>query len=197
MSGLNPFTRALLRIADWIAGENQSEWTAAMAAETDAAGAQGFGWALGCVGAAFRIRLRTDWKWLLFAIGMPLLLFAVRTPWFFAVSLTMRDFGIRAPVTWAILITLPVMIALILGARFARGGVPFLLILYTILLFELVPLFQFAVAFDKSPWIFFEADSEWLTLPRNQGMTLLAALLAGSIIAGRLWRRTSLTSAEA
>ena len=195
MSGLNPFTRALLRIADWIAGENQSEWTAAVAAGTDAAGGQGLSWALGCVGAAFRMRLRTDWKWLLFAIGVPLLLFALSIPWFFAVSLTMRELGIRAPVPWAILITLPSMIALLLGARFARGGVPFLFILYSVLLFELVPILQFAVAFDKSPLIFFEADSEWLTLPRNQGMALLAALLTGSVIAGRLWRRASLRTA--
>ncbi|RGP41081.1 hypothetical protein BPTFM16_01377 [Altererythrobacter insulae] len=188
MSGLNVWTRAILRFANWIAGERSSEWCAAMAAETDAAGSQGMHWAMGCVGAALKMRLRTDWKRIGLLICAPFFVYAISIPWFFAVTMTMRDLAFDAPVTWAILLKLPMLIMLLLAVRFALRGIPTVFIVYAVAACTLTPLVHFALKFDTSPWIFFGADAQWMTLPRNQGMALELGLIFMSIAAGWIWR---------
>lgn len=189
MSGLNTGTRALLRIANWIAGEPASEWCAAMAAETDAAGSQGMGWALGCIAAALKMRLRTDWKRIATLTLAPFIAYLISRPWFFLVTWSMEPSA--APVLWAILLGLPTFLMFVLAVRFTPRGIPMLFVTYAIITSTLTPFFVFALTFDVSPWIFFGADAQWMTLPRNQGMALELGLIIASIAIGWLWRQSA------
>lgn len=138
MSGLNPFTRALLRIADWIAGESEAEWTAAMAAETDAAGAQGLGWALGCVCAAFIMRLRKDWKRMALLLALPFMINALPIAFFFPM-VRLMDAGWLP--SWGF-IALPLFgsLAIIFWAGWsAPGRFPTAFALYLVFILELLP----------------------------------------------------------
>ncbi len=194
MSGLNPLTRTLLRLANWIAGEPQANWSAAMAAETDAAGSHGLSWALGCVGAALRMRLATDWKRIALLLAFPIVAYASIGLWIYPVTWAMRADWI-GPMGWAVALQIPYMIMMALVARFSGNGLPVLFIAYAAAVILLLPGIVFAVLFDKSPFLFLQPEANWLNLPRNQGMALLAALLAGSVVAGRLLRRMNLRTA--
>ena len=194
MSGLNPVTRTLLRLANWIAGEPQSNWSAAMAAETDAAGSQGLPWALGCVGAALKMRLATDWKRIAMLLALPIVAYASIGLWIYPVTWAMQADWI-GPMGWAMALQLPYMIMMVLVARFSSNGLPIAFIAYSIAVIVVLPGIVFAVMFDTSPFLFLQPEANWLNLPRNQGMALLAALLAGSVVAGRLLRRVSLRTA--
>lgn len=187
MSGLNPFTRTLLRIADWIVGESQAEWTAAMAAETDAAGAQGLGWALGCVGAAFRMRLRTDWKRLVFLALIPILADLLGRPLFFPAAWAYRaDY---LPV-WA-LVAIPLLptLALIFVAGWtSRGPFPFAYSIYLLAMLVFWPLAMFFVltGADVSIWAFFQPDATHWLLPAYYGLALSLTVYISALAAGYL-----------
>lgn len=189
MSGLNIWTRMVLRLANWIAGEKSSEWCAAMAAETDAAGSQGMGWALGCVAAALKMRLQTDWKRIAILTLAPFIAYLISRPWFYLVTWSMD--ASSAPVLWAMLLGLPNFLMFALAVRFTSRGIPSLFVAYAIITSTLIPFFHFALKFDVSPWIFFGADAQWMTLPRNQGMLLESGLIIASIFVGWLWRQRS------
>ncbi len=194
MSGLNPVTRTLLRFANWIAGEPQANWSAAMAGETDAAGSQGLSWALGCVGAALRMRLATDWKRIAILIVVPVVAYTSQWLWIYPVTWAMRADWI-GQMGWAMALQLPYMIMMALVARFSSNDIPMLFVAYAVAVIVLLPGIVFAVTFGKSPFLFLQPEANWLNLPRNQGMALLGALLAGSVVAGRVLRRASLRTA--
>ena len=189
MSGLNIWTRAILRFANWIAGERSSEWCAAMAAETDAAGPQAMAWALGCVGAALKMRLRTDWKRITMLMLAPFIAYLISRPWFFLVTWSMEPAA--APVLWAILLSMPNFLMFALADRFTLRGIPMPFVVYAIITSTLTPFFYFAYKFDTSPWIFFGADAQWMTLPRNQGMALELSLIIASVAIGWMWREAA------
>jgi hypothetical protein len=67
MTGLSRF---LLRIARWIAGPQRCEWVDAMEAEAASASGESTGWAIGCVWASTRDRLRREWR---FLVAVPLI----------------------------------------------------------------------------------------------------------------------------
>ena len=188
MSGLNIWTRAILRVANSIAGDNASDWCAAMAAETDAAGPQGMGWALGCVGAALQMRLRSDWKRIAILLLAPFAVYLISKPWFFLVTWSMEPAS--APVLWANLLKVPELMMFTLAVMLAKRGMPLLFIVYALVVSTLTPFFHFALKFDTSPWIFFGADAQWMTLPRNQGMALELALIIGAVALGWLLQST-------
>lgn len=71
MSGFTPATRAILRLAAWIAGPERAEWVAAMAAETHAAGEAGLSWACGSLVTAVRDRTARDWHILVALVILP------------------------------------------------------------------------------------------------------------------------------
>ncbi|MEM6858374.1 MAG: hypothetical protein AAF559_10930 [Pseudomonadota bacterium] len=186
MSGLNRVTRTLLRLADWIAGPLQSEWTAAMAAETDAAGAQGIGWAIGCVGAAFTMRVRADWLRILLLALLPVGASLTEHILFFPAALAHRADWIGV---WAI-VALPVIPTLAMiffaGWSSARGSFPFVLALYLLFMLEAFPLFVFFVLTGSDVPIsaFFQPDATHWLLPAYFGIALSLSVYLATLTAG-------------
>lgn len=71
MSAPGVFARLAMRLARRIAGRERSEWTAAMAAELDAAQGHEAAWAVGCLSAAVTDRMKRDGLFLLALVAAP------------------------------------------------------------------------------------------------------------------------------
>ncbi|MEL7189371.1 MAG: hypothetical protein AAGK17_07450 [Pseudomonadota bacterium] len=188
MSGLNIWTRAILRIANYIVGDEQGEWCAAMAAETDAAGDRSLYWVVGCLIAAWKMRLSSDWKRIALLIAAPIFAYVAVGFWIYPVTWAMRADYI-GPMGWAIALQIPYMAAIMLAMRLTPTGLPVLFISYFCATVFLLPGFVFAIMFDTSPFLFLQPEANWLNLPRNQGMALLLGLILVSVAIGGWWRK--------
>lgn len=115
MNGLNGFTRSILLLAAKVAGPQRREWVAAMAAETEAAGGQGTGWALGCLVAALRDRFARDgWFWLALA-GLPGLALVLAVALSLVIAIGARALGISILVAVPVMLLGPLPVAWLLG----------------------------------------------------------------------------------
>lgn len=83
---MNAGSRALLRIARWLAGRQRADWVDAMAAETELAGGNQIGWAAGCLWAAAKDRCARDWWFIAAIILVPLCTWTFRLKVFFWTS---------------------------------------------------------------------------------------------------------------
>lgn len=186
MSGLNPFTRTLLRMANWIAGESQSEWTMAMAAETDSAGGEGLGWALGCVGAAFTMRLREDRKRIALLALVPFLVNFLEYALFLPAAMILRAEWIAA---WA-LVPLSVIppLALIFWAGWsAPGPFPIAFAIYLLIIVKVLPLAVYFALVGEPLFSFSEYfgpnTTHWM-LPAVVGFTLSLSIYLSALALG-------------
>lgn len=172
----------LLRCAAWLAGPDRAEWSAAMAAETDAADERRTSWALGCLRAAFADRIVRDRWYLLSLIGLPALAFVVVVPLGLVVAIGAAK--LAAPVAALVPIMLfgPLPCAWLLGrlrpsvSAMLAGTIGFLV-------HQSVPLLAMWILFGIAPASFWAANLTYYNMPPIFG--LLASWLAWT--AGAWW----------
>jgi hypothetical protein len=172
----------LLRCAAWLAGPDRAEWSAAMAAETDAADERRTSWAMGCLRAAFADRIVRDRWYLLSLIGLPALAFVVVVPLGLVVAIGAAK--LAAPVAALVPIMLfgPLPCAWLLGrlrpsvsAKLA-GTIGFLV-------HQSVPMLAMWILFGIAPASFWAANLTYYNMPPILG--LLASWLVWT--AGAWW----------
>ena len=185
MSGLTPVTRSLLRVAYWIAGKAHSQWCAAMAAETDAAGSNSYRWALGCVGAALRMRLSADWKRVATLALLPILVNFAEHAIFLPAAMAAHADWLSS---WAIVpLSIILPLALIFWSGWsAPGPFPVAFVIYLLVMQKLWPMAVFTTLTGSqlplSVW--FGSNSTYWMLPALLGMALSSALYFAALYAG-------------
>jgi hypothetical protein len=182
-------TGGLLRLVRWIAGRDRAEWAEAMAAETEAAGAEALGWAWGCVAAALIDRIRGSARTILAVILLPMAAFALQSLMFIPEVWLSQAFDLPR---WALLtftIFTPLPVAVLLGwLSSPRGALASAFVAFFV--FYAVSMFQWWIAFGDGPSIFFDRHMQIHHLHAQLGMLVdLGVWLLGSLISTRL-RRT-------
>ena len=169
MNGLNGFTRSILLLADRIAGPERREWIAAMAAETEAAGRHGAGWALGCLAAALRDRLERDgWFWLALA-GLPGLSLVLAVALTLAAVIGARALGISMLATVPLMLLGPLPAAWLLGRMRPRYA-PLLIGTLAFLVHQIVPLLGMWALTGTPPHWFWSPNVTYYNMPATTGI---------------------------
>ena len=149
MSGLNPISRAILRLADSIAGPRHSEWTAAMAAETDAADTRGTLWALGALSSSIALHWR-DHPWRsLFLLLSPLLMFALIYVAMWPIAILERSQEVPQAFYFAPILSVQLLMGYLIG-RGAPASFPHAGLAYFLVTMIVVPTLLFALITGRS-----------------------------------------------
>ena len=184
--------RLLLRIARWFAGAERAEWTDAMQAEAQAAGAGSTGWALGCVLASARDRLARDW-WVFPAIVLlPIVAFVWKSLVFFSTASLLEHQEIPALMAVACWILAPFPLAL-LFMRWRNGKSAYVVLAISFLAIESFPLLMFwEMGVPPSAWFgpnvhSYKADPDIaMSVPAGMALDFLVWLAAAWL--GTTWR---------
>ena len=185
MSHSSPAARWMIRLAHRIAGPGREEWVAAMAAETEAGG--GNGWALGCLAAATKDRVARDWKFL-FALGLvPALTIASIPVMTIATVALSRTTGLGQLQLMPVLALAPLPFAVLLGAM--RPAKPWLLGVLAFVIYQAIPAIGFRILFGTYVYVRWEANLSYYDLYPPFGLAVtFAAWLAGCYW-GASWAR--------
>jgi hypothetical protein len=195
------FTRALFRVARWIAGRARTEWLDAMAAEAEAIKGDSKAWALGCLWASIKDRFARDW-WFAVAVVLALpLLFLWKGAVFFSTASLMTEHRIAPWFAVALWILCPFPIVCLFG-QIRRGRSLYLSLLLLFISLELGPLLLLWMVSGMSPVAFFSAGQvNWYKADPSDrigpliGITLDALVwLAGAWLGSLMRRRARVAS---
>lgn len=165
----NALTALIVRCTAWLAGPERAEWSAAMAAETDAADEQRTSWALGCLWAALADRIVRECWYLLSLVGLPALAFLVVLPIGFVVAVSAAKIGISGAALVPIMLFGPLPCAWLLG-RMRPSASATLVGTIGFLVHQSVPLLAMWILFDIRPASFWAANLTYYNLPPVIGL---------------------------
>jgi hypothetical protein len=155
---MNFFSRALFRFARFVAGRDRSEWMDAMAGEAGAIEGDSSSWALGCVWAAMKERLRAE-RWFLGAItGLPVAAIVLQQLLFFPIFFGSQALGLPAETFVWIFLCLGFPLGFILGRRMRPGRALAAAFLCGAMLAWLNVVF-FWILFGQGPEIWFKGNA--------------------------------------
>jgi hypothetical protein len=182
---MNAFIRALFRAARWIAGRDRAEWLDAMAAEAESIKGDSTAWAIGCLWASLKDRIKREWKFALAVVLLPLGVIAVTFALFFPVVELSELLGL--PVWSFIVVNLlaPCPFAFVLG-RMRPGLGSYAALPISFAICELTPLFVMWIEFGTSPLAFFGPKGHWYNMSPAAGLSCAFAVwLAGAWLGSR------------
>ena len=191
MSGLNPITRAILRVADRIAGPQRSDWTAAMAAETDAAESRGVPWALGALLSAIGLHWRDNPGRTLFLFLSPLVMFVLIFVAMWPIAVLQQAIEVPPVVFFFPMVAVQAFMGYLI-AKGSPAGFPFAGLTYFMMTMVVVPALIFANLTQTKSNIVWGENASWFGLAPILGIAIsYAAVILGARL-GYARRATSL-----
>jgi len=178
----NAASSLILRCAAWVAGPDRAEWSAAMAAETEAAKEGRTGWAVGCLWAALADRIVRDRWYILSLVGLPALAFLIVVPMGLAVAIGAATLSTPVAALVPIMLFGPLPCAWTLG-RMRPSVPPTFAGTIGFLVHQSVPLLAMWMLFGIPPVSFWAANLTYYNMPPMIG--LLASWLVWT--AGAWW----------
>jgi len=174
------FTRALFRVARWIAGRARTEWLDAMAAEAESIKGDTTAWALGCLWAAISDRAHRDWRLALAILLIPICINLLEFALFFPVFWLSHVLGLPAWTFVVVFILLPLPFAFALGRRMELRRALLASTLSSLIL-NAIGILGFWMMFGQGPEVWFEKGSQVYNMTPILGWTCsLCVWLAGA-----------------
>lgn len=190
MSGLNPISRSILRLADRIAGPQRSEWTAAMAAETDAAGKGGTLWALGALASAIGLHWRDNPGRTLFLFLSPIVMMVLIFLAMWPIAMMQRSMEVPPILFFAPMVAVQMLIGYLIARR-APAGFPYAGLFYFLVTMVVVPAFVFANLVSTKANIVTGENASWFGLTPIVGIMISYAMVIIGALFGNAKRAAS------
>ena len=182
-------SRILFLVARWIARRECADWIDAMAAEADSAGARSTAWAIGCVWASFKERVRAE-GWFIGAVtGLPVAAIVLQQLLFFPIVWGSQALGLPMETFVWTFLCLGFPLGFLLGRRMsARRALIGAFICGVMLAWLGVVIFW--VMFGQGPAIWFRGNSHVYDMRPVLGWSVNTLLWVAGAGIGVLTRRS-------